>query len=231
MTPRTFFAGLASLALGTMMLTAGGCATRAIPAVQMSGDQALAAGDYEMAILEYREVLSRRPGRWQTRTALGEALLEGGYPAEAREQLEVAAAARTPPTARVTDLLTRAMLESGDVESVVVRLRSIATDSRRPADWINLGRTLAETGDPDGAETALLTAARLDRGRHVGPQLALAQLYESAGDADKAFERYRMVLFLDADNQAARDAIAARGEIPGPTLSIVPTERAAFDLN
>lgn len=196
---------------------------RAIHMVEASGEHAYKYGNYEKAADEFAEVVDRRPGNWQARVSLAKALLKLHHPAAARENLEVAFAVK-PENAEILDLLAEAMLASGDVGDMTVELRQQAQSTNSVGDWMRLGIFLQKAGDFDQAEQALLTAARLDGGKSVEPQVALASLYREAGDDKAALTRLRMALYIDPTNQKVQDAIRSYGEIPGPTYALVPDE-------
>ena len=69
-----------------------------------------------------------------------------------------------------------------------------------------------------------MTAARLDGGQTVEPQIALADFYLAAGDEEKAIRRLRMALGIDAENEIAIDKLRSLGEIPGPSFALTPEE-------
>jgi tetratricopeptide (TPR) repeat protein len=196
---------------------------RALHVVEDSGERAMWRGDYQTAAAEYGEVVDRRPGRWRARLELGKALLALDRPAEAREHLEVVYTIR-PQDDEVLELLVTAMLESGDADAMAAELRQRAQDTGAVADWMRLGIFLQRAGDLDGAERALLTAARLDGGVSARPQMALAGLYREAGDDEDAIERLRMAHYVDPDNERILEAIRSYGEIPGPTFARRPAE-------
>lgn len=181
-----------------------------------------------LAEQEYAELVDRRPARVSDRLMLGRARAALGDWAGARDQLDIAYTIY-PEDSEVLDLLTEARLQLGDTDGLAEELRLAARTLGRWTDWLRLGEALRRTGDLDAAEPALITAARLDSGRSLRPQLALAELYEEAGDAERALERYRMALYLDPSSGAARDAIRATGEIPGPTFALVPAEADLAD--
>ncbi len=205
-------------------LALGACQQRALHMVEASGERAMERGDYVTAANEYAEVVDQRPGRWQARVELAKALLEMDRPAEAREQLEVAYTVE-PEHEEVLNLLAEAMLASGDVDAMTTELRQRARVRNTVGDWMRLGIFLQRAGDFDNAEQALLTAARLDEGESVGPQMALASLYREAGDDEAALRRLRMALYLDPSNERVQQSIRSYGEIPGPTYALVPDER------
>ena len=213
----------ASLLLVATLALAACSGPRAIHMVESSGEHAYQFGDYEKAAHEYAEVVERRPGNWQARVNLAKALLKLNHPSAARENLEVAFAVK-PENEEILNLLAEAMLASGDVGAMTVELRGRAQTSNTVGDWMRLGIFLQRAGDFDGAEQALLTAARLDGGVSVEPQMALASLYREAGDEKAALNRLRMALYLDPTNQKVQDAIRSYGQIPGPTYALVPDE-------
>jgi cytochrome c-type biogenesis protein CcmH/NrfG len=104
-------------------------------------------------------------------------------------------------------------------------LRGLAQDRGGVSDWVRLGRFTARMGDADGAEAALTTAATMDRGQTIEPQLALANLYRSIGATEREKERLRMALYLDPKNEAVMQRLRELGEIPGPSLVLQPTEQ------
>ena len=213
---------LAAVLLATPILLAS-CQQRALHMVEASGERAMDRGDYVTAANEYSEVIERRPGNWQARVQLAKALMAMDLPAEARENLEVAYTVE-PENEEVLNLLAEAMLESGDVGAMTTELRQRARTRNTVGDWMRLGIFLQKAGDLDGAEQALLTAARIDNGRSVEPQMALASLYREAGAEDAALRRLRMALYIDPENERVQQAIRSYGEIPGPTYVLVPEE-------
>ncbi|MEM1423059.1 MAG: hypothetical protein AAGH64_03550 [Planctomycetota bacterium] len=210
-----------------LVVSVGGCQTdgRATHMIERSGDRAMRQADYAFAAAEYREAVNQRPGKWETRVKLAEALLAGDRPAFAREQLEIAYTQR-PTNTRVLDLLAESMLRSGDTEAMTRELRFAAEESGDAADWYRLGVFLTRAGDDDAAETALRTAARLDGGNDAAFQIGLANFYRSVGDEERSLERLRMALFLDQANEGVRSAIREMGHVPGPTYGLVPRERS-----
>lgn len=199
---------------------------RAVYMVETSGDRAANLDNHQLASQEYREVVERRPGRWDVRVKLAKSLLAVDEPELAREQLEVAYTLR-PTNAEILDLLATAMLASGDVDAMARELRFKADESGDAPDWFRLGVFLARAGDDDAAERALLTAARLDGGERVAFQKGLANFYRSVGDRAKALERWRMALYLSPEDEETQDALRALGHVPGPTFALLPRERAS----
>lgn len=185
--------------------------------------RAFERGDYTTAAADYQEYIEARPGDTQGRLGLGKSLLILGSPAEAVDHLWVAYDAQPRDDARA-DLLAEAMYQAGQTQELIQFLRERTEQPGRVSDYLKLGSYAALCGIPDEAEPALLTAARLDRGLTLKPQLALAEFYESIGDKKSAVQRYRMALWIDAENEEIRQRVRALGEIPGPTFAIIPEE-------
>ena len=221
-----------TICLISLFLALPGCKNqqRALHMVERSGEHAYKIGDYATAAQEWREVVDRRPGMWDARVWLARSYLALGEPKKAREQLEVAYTIK-PLNVEVLELLATAMLQSEDFDSMASQLRQVAEDTQTVSNWMRYGTFLQAAGDYDTAETALLTAARIDRGVNIQPQLALASLYRTAGDDKKAITRLRYALYIEPENKTVLDALRSYGEVPGPTLAEPPAERYAADAS
>ena len=205
-------------------IAATGCsAARPLPYVRAQGDKAMERHNYEAAQIEYAEVVARQPTDWRTRVKLATVLKELGQYPMMREQMAVAYDLR-PEDPAVLDLYCESMLLANDGDTLLRFLRDLSVLPGRVGDFIRLGHYAAQIGDVDEAERALLTAARLDRGHSVEPQMALARFYANLGDDERALERLRMALFLDQGNEEIQEAIRSYGEIPGPSYTVVPIE-------
>lgn len=205
-------------------LVAVGCAgPRALHMVRESGDRAFARGDYQTALAEYREVVQRSPADWRTRVELARTQLVLNDADAARENLAVAHRLR-PEDDSIVDLLATAMLESEKVAEMHDLLRLRAKEKGRVSDYLRLGFFMAKAGDLDAAEQALKTAARIDRGQHVEPELALADFYQKVGDEEAALLHLRHALWIDPTNETVVQRIRKMGEVPGPSLAIQPPD-------
>lgn len=197
--------------------------TRSLANVELAGDRAYAAGDYELARQEYKEFVDRRPGKARVQHALGKSYLELGQPQAAAQCLWVAHD-MDPNNDEYTETLADALYQAGDRGKLYDLLRSMTRQPGRVQDYIRLGHYAALLGHVDEALTALLTAAKIDGGKTVGPQIALAEFYQSVGDHENALTRLRMALYLDPANAEVAAKIRELGEIPGPSFSLVPEE-------
>lgn len=215
----------------SIVLLTGACALpacqqhkgRAPGEVYWDATRAYERGDYSAAAADYQEYITVRPGDTEGRLGLGRSLLILGNPGEAIDHLWVAYDA-DPQDEMRAELLAEAMFAAGETQELIQFLRDRTEQPGRVHDYLVLGRYAAECGLPDEAAPALLTAARLDRGQSVEPQLALAEFYESVGDTASAVQRYRMALWIDQENEEIRQRVRALGEIPGPTFAIIPEE-------
>jgi predicted Zn-dependent protease len=199
-------------------------ANRPIPTVMESGGFAMEARDYDKAVAEFSEVVHRSPGNSQARYMLGKAYLAQGKPAEAREQMEVALAAEVE-NEDYYDGLCRALYEDGKLDELFRLLRQRTGEHGTVHDYLVLGDYCRRAGDVDEAQNALLTAARLDKGMHVGPQVALADFYDSVNNSAEASRRLRMAYFIDSANPKVNARLEAFGHRLGPGLGLRPLER------
>lgn len=223
--PRT--TTFASLILALFLVALPACKSnqqRALHMVEREGEHAYKLGDYTTAAADWREVVDRHPGMWNARVWLAKSYLALGEPKQAREQLEVAYTIK-PLNNEVLDLLATAMLESEDFDAMSAELRRLAEDRNTVSDWMRYGTYLQKAGDYDTAEVALLTAARIDGGQRVECQIALATLYSDAGDDKKTVARLKNALYLAPNDPQIIGTLRSYGEIPGPTLAIVPPEQ------
>lgn len=215
---------LVAAVLGSLSLTACTGGFRATHMVERSGDHAVWLGNHDLAATEFGIVVERQPTRADARVKFARSLLETDRPNEAREQLEMAYTLK-PADQETINLLSIAMVQSGDVEAATHMMRTRAEDQGRVQDWLGYGFLLVEINDVDGAETALLTAARGDLGQSLAPQLALAKFYQSVGDDETALSRLRMCLYIEPAHEEAQQMIRGYGKIPGPTFALQPTEQ------
>jgi len=214
-----------ALAALLVALPAAGCASqRTLPKVRLDGEKALERQNFEQAYDDYAEAADRDPGDYRHRMGLGNALMGMDRYSEAREQYELAYSLR-PDREDILVLLADSMLAAGDTGDLYNLLHSRAEARQTGEAWLLLGRYMWRAGDIDVAERALLTAARLDNGRSVEVQLALADFYESVGDESRTLERLRMALYLDPRNEDLMERIRDYGEVPGPSFALQPSEQ------
>jgi tetratricopeptide (TPR) repeat protein len=215
---------IACAAALTSVLAFAGCAgQRPLHVVKMHGDRAYEEGNYGKAAEDYSEYVDRKPGEWEVRLTLGRAYLESGQPVLAREQLTTVYD-QQPSNEECIELLARADYDAKEYDSLVTFLRRLTIERGSTSDFLRLGRYSAMIGHADEAAQALKTAAKMDQGRTVGPQLALADFYHSVNDRTNELSRLRMALYLVPNSVEINERIRALGEVPGPTLALPPEE-------
>lgn len=219
-------------AMGIVLVFVGGCgAPRHLEAVRASGNRNMERQQYDAALVDFQEYVQRAPADARGNFDLGTALVKVGRVRESLPHFWVAYDLN-PMQPEFVEGLAEALFLAAEQATVDVGERAdlyrFLNDRTRQFptvdEFLRLGRYARRLGDADEALTALLTAARIDAGRTVAPQLALADFYEAAGDTDAAILRLRMALFLDPRNPEIASRLRALGEIPGPTLALPPTE-------
>ncbi len=211
-------------ALFSAVILLGGCnQERSLYAVRMSGNEALAEGDTQRAVTDFAEYVARAPERPEGHLGYGKALLKAGRASEAVEQLWIARA-NMLTSDEAYESLVEALYQDGQHEQMYSVLRERIVDGGEPEDHLRFGRYAMKIGDTDQALRSFRTAARIDAGRTVEPQLALADLHRTIGNNEEALKRLRMAYYIDPDSKVVAQKIRAMGEIPGPTIRLRPEE-------
>ncbi|MGD9688233.1 MAG: tetratricopeptide repeat protein [Phycisphaerales bacterium] len=188
------------------------------------GDHYLQSGLWAQAAENYGAYLERKPGEPDIRANYGRALMGTGDHTRAVEQLQIAYGQR-PDDEATLDVLCDAMLKANQQDSLFRLLKANAADRGRVGDHLRLGKFALATGDADTANLAYTTAARIDRGMTVEPQLGLFDYYLAIGDAANAERRLRMAYFIAPLNIDVQNRIRSFNPIVGPTFALVPAER------
>ena len=206
-----------------------GCNTvRTLPRVQEEGDRHYRDHEWEAARTDYKEYVDRKPGEAEIQMRLARCLVELGQPDAAVPHAAVAFDAR-PNHAESLETYCLALADSKRTDELFRLLNSNCESRGKVSDYDRLARFLLRVGDPDSAERNFKMAAKVDGGRTIEPQLALADFYKSLGDKANEKKRLRMALYLDRTNQAIYDRLRGLGEIPGPSLALVPDEAGSSD--
>lgn len=200
-----------------------GCAQRSLPAVRESGDRHFNKGDFASAAADYREYTDRKPGEAAVQNQYAKTLLALGQPVPAVERATIAFD-QQPTNEDFIETRAQALFEAKKTDELYRFLRGQCDGRGKPADFIRLGRFSQMLGDADGAELAMLTAARIDGGKTIEPQLALANFYRTIGDRNKELTRLRTSLYVDPKNVEVQSRIRAMGEVPGPTFALSPND-------
>lgn len=210
--------------IGAGLLVVGGCnSQRPLGVVRASGNDAYAAGDFQHAESEFREVVERHRESSLARYDLARTLSARGQHAAAADELEIAMRI-SPRTRLYADAYAEELHQAGRGEELDVFLRLRTTNDGRPADYLRLAKYSEALGSPDEAHEAYLRAAAVDGGTGVEPQLALADFYRRIGDEGAELRRLRAVLYLDPENEVAAARLREMGQVPGPTLAKAPPE-------
>ncbi len=221
---RSGFPTLAALAGAVAILMSLGCADqRPLHVVRDDADWAMSHGKYEVAISDYSEYLERKPGEVDVRYDLGKAYLAAGECKKAMEELSTCVDVR-PDNDDYAAALAASLFACNETDRLTLFLRRRTAERGTPADFILLGTYAAKMGHPDEAIQALLTAARIDGGKTLAPQLALADFYGSVKDRPNQIKRLRMALFISPGNVAVKTQLKELGEVIGPTLAMKPEE-------
>lgn len=211
---------LIALVLLASFIALAGCQANPQPYID-TGDKALAVGNYNRAAADYEKALEMRPDMAAVRNSLARAYIGQGKYLEGAEMAKGAYAQR-PDVPAYADTVAEALLLAGRNDEMFRFLRQNAADRGRVDDWIRLGRYSQRAGDPDSAQTALLTAARIDDGRTPDPQIALFDLYSALGQSDKAMQRLRMAYYIDPQSSLVRNRLTQQNITPGQGFGLKP---------
>jgi tetratricopeptide (TPR) repeat protein len=218
----------AHAAIITLAILAGcsGTGQRPLHIVKERAAAYAEAKQYELAVENYAEYVERKPDDVPARFAYGKALMKAEQPKEAREQFKVVSDVM-PDNDTYMNALAEALYASGETDELTQMLDRFARERGTQGDFLRKGMYAGKLGNVDEAQESLLTAATMDAGRSVEPQLALADLYRSVGDKPNEIRRLRMALYLDPMNVEVQKRVKELGEIPGPTFRIPPAEAPA----
>lgn len=203
---------------------AGGCARENPVGHRIAGDNALEGGRFGEAIVELNRALDIQPGDLETRYRLGQAYMGAGEYNQAAEAFRLCYIAQ-PQTAEYLDSLADAMLAAGKSDELFRLLRTNAAERGGVEDHLRLGRNALKMGDADTARSALITAARVDKGQTAGPQIALHDFYKFIKDERAADERLRMAFFADPRSTEVRSRMIAAGVVNERSFGRIPLER------
>jgi tetratricopeptide (TPR) repeat protein len=211
-----------ALVIGGFTILAGCSSERPMHVLRADGEFAYEHGHYDQAKADLGEYVRRRPEAIDVRYELAKVYTASGQPKEAIEQLNVALDVE-PLNDNFLDAQAEAMFKAGQRDALTSLLSRNAAERGRVTDYLRLGAYSARMGNADEAQQALLTAAKLDAGRSVVPQRALADFYGSLGDRSKQLSHLRLAYSIEPTNEDTIKEIRRLGEIPGPGFATVPT--------
>lgn len=210
--------------IGFLAPAMSGCGSeRPLWKVKSDGQFAMNEGDYVEAVGDFSEYCERKPGDNTVRLLLGEAYLKAGDPVKAREQLTTAYDT-DPACEPCADALAKAYFDAKENERLTLFLRRLASERQRESDYLRLGIYASKLGNADEALQALNTAAAMDKGQTVAPQLALAEFYRSVGDTTNEVRRLRMAAYIAPGNAQMLARARELGEVVGPSFPLRPAE-------
>lgn len=215
---------VAGLTVLAALLTLTGCSgPRPLHAIRSHADTLVTQGRYDEAIAEYEEYIARKPEDVQVRGKLGAAYLAAEQPLRAREQYLLAAGVQ-PFNDGFLDGLAESYYQANAREDLIEFLARQTRERGAVSDYIRQGKYLFKLGNADEARFALETAARLDKGRTIEPQIALADMYRDLGDRANEVRRLRMALFVNPNNQAVQERLTRVGSGPKDQIGLTPAE-------
>ncbi|MCA9297541.1 MAG: hypothetical protein KDA28_00660 [Phycisphaerales bacterium] len=207
-----------------LSLTLAGCAKeKKITHARAAGNEAWGDGNYEAALVEYQTVVDLKPHDIVAHQRVGNTLMKLNRPEEARTHYEIIFD-KDPENLEYLESLCQSMLQSGAHDELQLLLRERCEQYGTVEDYMRRGFYAFRVGDIDDAEQSLITAAQLDGGQTVGPQLALAEFYREVGDEKNEVYRLRCVLGIDDQDPDATERLRELKLIPGPSFAIVPPE-------
>ena len=214
----------AVLALSAALLLTACNGQRPLHVLHDDAQIAAKARNYEKARADFEEYLNRRPDDPAIRYELSQVCMGQGDYKEAVRQLTIASDVQ-PLNTKYIDGLAEAMFQAGEKDTLTNYLARLSRERAGVADYNRQGVYAAKLGNVDEAQQAFLTAAKLDQGMNVGPQLALSDFYGSLGDRDKQVTRLRMAYYIDQANPGVIERAHALGETLGPAFMRFPAER------
>jgi len=195
---------------------------------------ASARHDFSAALTRAQAVLADDPGNAAALAAVGDAQLELGRYAAARNTYDALSVADRSATT-VSRLARLAFLTgdvAGSIELSTEALERASVLALRPAEgafyWFQLGFFLNEAGDVEGAGQALDRALELDPA-HPGSSELLARVRTSQGRLDDAIAIYRSLL-IGGGAADLRGELATLLDLTGAAAGADEEIRAGLDL-
>lgn len=204
-------------------MLAGCSSNRPLPTVKRDAEHALSFRNYEKAAADFGEYLNRKPDANDVRINLAKSQLGMGDARAAAMNLSTALDV-DPQNDEVLELYARALYEAGEKEQLQNFIARAASERGRAKDYLRIADYTRKLGLPDESLTALIAAAKIDEGKSVDVQLAIADFYKGVGKRAEMVKRLRMAYYLQPDNTEILSRIREAGEVPGPTFALAPTE-------
>ena len=201
-------------------LLVAGCQSSS-PLLRKQARDALHDGQLDVAYERLDRAVSQKPTDSKAIYLLGKVLLERGQPLDAQYALEKALALNPdgPETPQILDDLAEAIFRQDKYDLLAARLQDATKQYGKTKEFRRQGDYLARMGDVDGAVLAYRKAARFAKD-DPSANLALADLYESIGDRQRALEQLYLAYQVEPGNPRINHRLRTYGLIPGPTMNI-----------
>ena len=172
-----------------------------------SGDQFVAAGKHEEAIVEYRNAVQQDPRFGEARYKLAESYAATGNAQRAYREY-IRAADLLPDNAEAQIKAARFLLLAGQFEDAKTRVQRVLDVAPANVEaQVILGNSLAGLRDFDGAVREIEEAIQLDPGR-AQTYSTLAALKLATGNREQAKAAFEKAVAVDARSVPARLALA-----------------------
>jgi tetratricopeptide (TPR) repeat protein len=162
---------------------------------------------YDLALQHYREAArwdSRIPGLQRN---LGLAAYFAGQPAEAIRLLSKSVL-ETPGDAHARAVLGLAYFATNNFAKAVQTIAPIAARALQdPQLGFAWAKSLAKSGNPKGAASALRGLEKADANLGVANLIQIAQLWQELGETERAEQSFRRALAIDPENPDAKCAL------------------------
>ncbi|HYW76316.1 MAG TPA: XrtA/PEP-CTERM system TPR-repeat protein PrsT [Gammaproteobacteria bacterium] len=201
MTRRRLQSALVSILLLSMGLALAACGGGSVSSHLAKAHQFLGEGKYRSAMIEYKNVLQKKPDQAQARFGLGQAYLALGDAADAQEQLQRAQKLGLN-AGRITLPLSKAFIQQGDYDKALSLLKGDTVKDQAAEVAVLQGKALLGQGKIGAAQKAYSHALSINpklAAAHVG-QARIAAMHQ---DWAKAQSLLAAALKADAGNAPA----------------------------
>lgn len=199
-----------------------GCKSHTKESLNSEGEALFQQGNYNGAIVHYKNALEKDPNFVSARFNLGLAYLETGKLDQAEREFQKVQL-QNPQDSRVTFQLARiANFQNKPAVAVPLLTAYLQEHPDDPAALEQLAFSATISGDPAGARELLEKALAVEPGR-VSARLALIHTFMTQGDGGRAREAVEALLRDDPENRPALHILAqleARERDPDGMLDV-----------
>lgn len=204
-------------------LTLGGCISgeQTLAALRADGNHYYGRGEYAQALPYYEQYLDRKPEAVDVRSRVADTLRHLGRPGDAERYTRTVYDVDPTRLDHAADLAA-AQVEAGQVGEGLDFLRRYLQEYPTSEGYFRLADIAGGAGLPDDALRAYKIAVRLDGLTSAEPHRRIARFYETHDHNEQAIEHWRAVLWFNANDADARDAVRSLGQVPGPSFVLNP---------